>query len=110
MRDLLQFLIEDIKELESTYNGYAPFNILLLDLDDNGYNDINTIKNGLNELLGEIRDYPIIDIDYVAEDETDKINSDRRVWQTYTNDTPCIKVIYGDKTNPNGNLTLEDMK
>lgn len=53
MRDLLQFLIEDIKELESTYNGYAPFNILLLDLDDNGYNDINTIKNGLNELINK---------------------------------------------------------
>ena len=53
MRNLLQFLIEDIKELESTYNGYAPFNILLLDLDDNGYNDINTIKNGLNELINK---------------------------------------------------------
>ena len=53
MRDLLQFLIEDIKELESTYNGYAPFNILLRDLDDNGYNDINTIKNGLNELINK---------------------------------------------------------
>lgn len=53
MRDLLQFLIEDIKELENTYNGYAPFNILLLDLDDNGYNDINTIKNGLNELINK---------------------------------------------------------
>lgn len=78
--------------------------------DERYANNVVFDKNGLNELLGEIRDYPIIDIDYVAEDETDKINSDKRVWQTYTNDTPCIKIIYGDKTNPNGNLTLEDMK
>ena len=67
-------------------------------------------ENGLNELLGEIRDYPIVDVDYIAEDETDELNTDKLVWQTYTNDTPCIKVIYGDKTNPNGNLTPADMK
>lgn len=53
MRDLLQFIIEDIKELEENFNGYAPVNILLLDLEDAGYNDINTIKNGINELMNK---------------------------------------------------------
>lgn len=52
MRELLQFLIEDIKELENLYYNMAPFNILLLDADDEGYS-LNQVKNGLNELINK---------------------------------------------------------
>lgn len=50
MRDLLQFLMDDIKELESLYYNLAPFNILILDADEKGYS-LNQVKNGLNELI-----------------------------------------------------------
>ena len=53
MRQLIQFLIDDIKELEMNFNGYAPYNILLLDLDDAGYNNLNLIKNGIDELINK---------------------------------------------------------
>lgn len=52
MRELLQFLIEDIKNLEDLYHNMAPFNILLLDADDKGYS-LNQIENGLNELINK---------------------------------------------------------
>ena len=52
MRKLLQFLMEDIKELENLYYDMAPFNILLLDADDEGYS-LNEVKNGLDELINK---------------------------------------------------------
>lgn len=52
MRKLLQFLIEDIKKLENLYYDMAPFNILLLDADDEGYS-LNQVINGLDELINK---------------------------------------------------------
>ena len=52
MRKLLQFLMEDIRELENLYYDMAPFNILLLDADDEGYS-LNEVKNGLDELINK---------------------------------------------------------
>ena len=65
-------------------------------------------KEGLNELLTHIKNYPIIDIDYVEEHDKDALNTDKKVWPIYTEGTPCIKVTYGDSNNTNGNLSKQD--
>lgn len=52
MRKLIQFLIENIKELENLYYDLAPFNILLLNANDAGYSS-NDVLNGLNELINK---------------------------------------------------------
>lgn len=65
-------------------------------------------KEGLNELLTHIKNYPIIDIDYVEEHDKDALNTDKEVWPIYTEGTPCIKVTYGDSNNANGNLSKQN--
>ncbi len=65
-------------------------------------------KEGLNELLAHIKNYPIIDIDYVEELDTDALNTDKVIWPIYTEGTPCIKVTYGDSNNANGNLSKQN--
>ena len=67
-------------------------------------------KEGLNELLTHIKNYPIIDIDYVEEHDKDALNTDKEVWPTYTEGTPCIKVTYGDSNSANGNLSAAKRK
>ena len=52
-RELLQRIIENIRELENTYEGLAPFNILLLNLDDIHPWSISEIENGINELINK---------------------------------------------------------
>lgn len=52
-RDLLQAIIENIRELEFEFNGLAPFNILLLNLDDIYPWSMSEIKNGIDELINK---------------------------------------------------------
>jgi len=74
-------------------------------LNDERYsNNVIFDVDGLNNLLQHIKNYPIIDIDTIGETDTDELNHNL-VWENYTNGTPCIKLIYGDSNNINGNLT-----
>lgn len=78
-------------------------------LDDERYsNNVIFDVDGLNNLLQHIKNYPIIDIDTIGETDTDELNHNL-VWENYTNGTPCIKLIYGDSNNINGNLTQTDV-
>lgn len=52
-RELLQVIMENIKELEFEFNGLAPFNILLLNLDDIYPWSMSEIKNGIDELINK---------------------------------------------------------
>ena len=52
-RDLLQAIMENIKELEFEFNGLAPFNILLLNLDDIYPWSMSEIENGIDELINK---------------------------------------------------------
>jgi len=79
-------------------------------VEDPAYRD-NVVfnKEGLNELLKHIKNYPIIDAEYVDEDATDDL-SGLPVWDNYTEGTPCIKIKYGDSENPSGNLSSTDVE
>ena len=78
-------------------------------LDDERYsNNVIFDVDGLNNLLQHIKNYPIIDIDTIGETDKDELNNNL-IWENYTNGTPCIKLIYGDSNNINGNLTQTDV-
>ena len=53
-------------------------------------------KDSLQELLTNIKNYPIIDIENVGQEEIDE-NTNLNIWQEYTDGQPCIKIIYGDE-------------
>ena len=59
-------------------------------------------KGAVDELLTNIKNYPIIDIDYVEESEVDETHGDA-IWQNYTDRSPCIKITYGDESTTRGN-------
>ena len=61
-------------------------------------------QNAMQELLDNIRDYPIIDIDYIEQNEKDLKSATATIWDYYTDGTPCIKITYGDKETLKGNV------
>ena len=74
-------------------------------------------KDTLQELLTNIKNYPIIDIDYVDENEIDQLHNNTengnnpnnwKIWETYTDGTPCIKITYGDNKTTKGNIIFAD--
>ena len=72
-------------------------------LSDSKYqNDIILQKEALQGLLTNIKNYPVVDVDYIAEDEVD--DKDRAIWENYTDGTPCIKITYGDNNTTKGNI------
>ena len=77
--------------------------------DERYQNNVIFDVDGLNELLTNIKNYPIIDIDSIDESETDELHGNL-IWENYTDGTPCIKIIYGDSENTNGNLDSDDMQ
>lgn len=64
-------------------------------------------KDAFQNLLTGIKNYPIIDIDYVVEDEVDELHNDT-VWPNYTGGMPCIKITYGDARTTKGNVIFKD--
>ena len=62
-------------------------------------------KNAMDELLTQIRNYPIIDIQEVSETDKDLINTSKNVWETYTGGHPAWRVMFGDPDNLSGNYS-----
>lgn len=73
--------------------------------DERYANNVVFDEAGLSELLTHIKNYPIIDVEYIDENDKDAIHTDKKVWETYTEGTPCIKITFGDEENKTGNLT-----
>lgn len=61
-------------------------------------------KGAVQELLDNIKNYPIIDIDYIEDNEIDESNTSDTIWNVYTDGTPCIKITYGDDKTVKGNI------
>ena len=58
-------------------------------------NNVVFTERGVNELLKNIKNYPIIDITSVESNTTD--TDDNNIWNYYTGGKPCIKIDYGDR-------------
>lgn len=65
-------------------------------------NNIIFQKGAAQELLTNIKNYPVIDIDYVEDAEVDEQHGDA-IWTNYTEGSPCIKITYGDESTTKGN-------
>lgn len=65
-------------------------------------------ENGINELLANIKNYPVIDIESVASDEKEQPNDTQNIWQKYAEGKPCIRINYGNSTKQigSGNTAL----
>ena len=75
---------------------------------DPRYQDNLIFKNdAYQNLLTNIKNYPVIDIDYMTEGDIDE-NSNDNVWSGYTDGMPCIKVTYGDNMTTKGNIIFKE--
>ena len=71
---------------------------------DSRYEDNLILKrNAFQNLLTNIKNYPIIDIEFVDKDDIDVLH-ENNIWKGYTNNSPCLKVIYGDEMSTKGNV------
>ena len=67
-------------------------------------------KEAFQNLLTHIKNYPIVDIDYVEEKDVDVLHKDK-IWPDYTDYTPCLKITYGDERTLKGNIIFaKDVK
>lgn len=64
-------------------------------------------KDAFQNLLTNIKNYPIVDIDYVTESDIDELHGDE-IWPNYTNGMPCIKITYGDDRSTKGNIIFKE--
>ena len=72
------------------------------------YQDNIVLKqDAFQNLLTNIKNYPIVDIDYVAEDDVDELHGEN-IWQHYTGGSPCIKITYGDDRTTKGNIIFAE--
>lgn len=75
---------------------------------DARYQDNVVLKqDAFQNLLTNIKNYPIVDIDYVAEDDVDELHGEN-IWQHYTGGSPCIKITYGDERTTKGNIIFAE--
>lgn len=58
-------------------------------------NNVVFTERGVNELLTNIKKYPIIDVTSVESNATDTANNN--IWSYYTGGKPCVKIDYGDR-------------
>lgn len=73
-------------------------------------NNVILKEEAFQNLLTNIKNYPIVDIDYVSEGDTDELHGDY-VWDNYTNGVPCIKITYGnDRTTKGNNIFSSEEK
>ena len=71
---------------------------------DARYQDNIVLKqDAFQNLLTNIKNYPIVDIDFVTETDEDELHGEP-IWNTYTNGVPCIKITYGDERSTKGNV------
>ena len=72
------------------------------------YQDNIVLKqDAFQNLLTNIKNYPIVDVDYISENEIDELHGDK-VWEHYTDGIPCIKITYGDERSTKGNIIFAD--
>ena len=76
-------------------------------VDERYQNNLVITKDAFQNLLTNVKNYPIVDIDYVAEGDTDELHGDY-VWENYTSGTPCIKITYGDDRTTKGNIIFAE--
>ena len=69
--------------------------------------DIVLKKDAFQNLLTNIKNYPVVDIDYVSRHGEDELYKDN-IWQNYTSNTPCIKIVYGDEETTKGNVMFAE--
>ena len=75
---------------------------------DARYQDNVVLKqDAFQNLLTNIKNYPIIDIDQISENDTDVLHGDH-IWEHYTNGEPCIKITYGDDRTTKGNIMFAE--
>ena len=75
---------------------------------DARYQDNIVLKqDAFQNLLTNIKNYPIIDIDYISEADTDQLHGDT-IWDHYTEGVPCIKITYGDERTTKGNIMFAE--
>ena len=73
---------------------------------DNRYDDnIVLRREAFQNLLTNIKNYPIIDVDFVEEYEKDNLH-DNNIWKGFTHNTPCLKITYGDDRTTKGNAMM----
>lgn len=72
-------------------------------LDSKYQDNVILTKDAYQDLLTNIKNYPIIDIDYITEDEEDELHGDL-IWPGYTEGMPCIKITYGNERETKGNI------
>ena len=76
-------------------------------LSDSRYVDNVVLQKAtLQALLTNIKNYPILDIEYIQEGERD-INTDLDVWENYTDGIPCIKITSIERINKPENDTVK---
>ena len=71
-------------------------------------NNVIMQEQSMQELLTNIKNYPVIDIEDVDANELDE-TTNLNVWQNYTNNQPCVKIIYGDETTTKGNIIFAEI-
>lgn len=77
-------------------------------LSDSRYVDNVVLQKAtLQALLTNIKNYPILDIEYIQEGEKD-IRTNLDVWENYTDGTPCVKITYGDEESLKGNVIFAE--
>ena len=72
-------------------------------IDERYVDNVVLKKSALQNLLTNIKNYPIIDADFMESSDVDEVYGDN-VWEHYTNKTPCIKITYGDPDTTKGNV------
>ena len=73
-------------------------------------NNIVLKQDAFQNLLTNIKNYPIVDVDYITEADEDELHGEP-IWSTYTSGTPCIKITYGDERSTKGNsIWNEDLR
>ena len=55
-------------------------------------------RNGVQELLNNIKSYPIINIESIKATEKENDDDNDVIWTKYTKGKPCIRIDYGDET------------
>ena len=81
-------------------------------IDEKYQDNIVLKKDAFQELLTNIKNYPVIDIDYIEENELDwpvyqtNPSDNTTIWSRYTDNTPCIRITYGDNETYKGKSSL----
>ena len=71
-------------------------------IDKNYEDNIILKRDAFQNLLTNIKNYPIIDINTVSATEKDELHGDL-ILKNYTKNVPCLKLVYGNEESIKGN-------